>query len=146
MQLLRSSLGSASTIAFLLLGFLSTTRAAAAVSAHALVGRQFVVNDWVSIGSGGQPTTVTATVTTKSGALATISAPPYLLTGSVFTVTRDGQVSTSTGSPPPPTATETNGAGGSFAVCHNNEGNDSPFCQPRRASELSLGKVYYGMY
>lgn len=111
---------------------------------HAVIARQFVVNDWVFVDSDGKASTVTATVTSRNGALSTISAPPYMLTGSVFTVTRDGTVETSTGTPPPPTATAESGAGGYFAVCHNKEGTDSPFCQPRRDSELSLGKTYYG--
>ena len=103
-----------------------------------------VVNDWVTIDASGTPHTLAPSVTTENGAVRTLSGAPYLLTGSVFTISSDSTVSTSTGSPPPPQATATSGAGGQFAVCHNRVGKDGPFCEPKAGSDLSLGRTYYG--
>jgi hypothetical protein len=86
-------------------------------------------------------------VTTVNGAASTVSPAPYLLTGTVFTITSGSQVATTTASlQPPPTAASSNGGGGIFAVCNNQQGVDSPFCQPRAGSDLSVGKTYYGKF
>lgn len=102
------------------------------------------VNDWVTIDEDGSPHTLTPSVTTSDGAVRTISGAPYMLTGSVFTVSSESSLTTSTGSPPPPEARATDGAGGLFAVCHNRVGKDGPFCEPRAGSDLSIGRTYYG--
>lgn len=117
---------------------LSLTPATAALLPRA------AVNDWVTIDPSGSPHTLTPSVTTSDGAVRTLSGAPYRLTGSVFTISSDDALTTSTGSPPPPEASATDGAGGLFAVCHNRVGKDGPFCEPRAGSDLSIGRTYYG--
>ena len=112
----------------------------------ALLPRASAVNDWVTIDPSGTPHTLHPSVTTSNGAVSTISGAPYLLTGSVFTVSSDAEVTTSTGSPPPPEASATDGANGLFAVCHNRVGKDGPFCEPRAGSDLSVGRTYFGEF
>ncbi|KXH59323.1 hypothetical protein CSAL01_11009 [Colletotrichum salicis] len=102
------------------------------------------VNDWISIDSNGNARTISPSVVTSNGARTTISPPPYSLTGSVYTVTATtGGLTTSTGVPPPPQASNTQGFGGVFAVCNNRVGQDGPFCQPRRGSTLHVESTYY---
>ncbi|TDZ17138.1 hypothetical protein Cob_v009925 [Colletotrichum orbiculare MAFF 240422] len=114
---------------------------AAAIQPRQGAGR---VHDWITIDPNGYPKTITPTVTTTNGVLSTISPPPYALTGSVFTVTAtNGALTTSTGNPPPPQASNTKGYGGVFSVCNNNPGPDGPFCQPRRGSTLYVETTYY---
>lgn len=104
------------------------------------------VNDWVTIDPSGSPHTLAPSVTTSDGDVRTVSGAPYLLTGSVFTVSSDEALTTSTGSPPPPEASATDGAGGLFAVCHNRVGKNGPFCEPKAESDLSIGHTYYGEF
>ncbi|EXF75550.1 hypothetical protein CFIO01_06286 [Colletotrichum fioriniae PJ7] len=102
------------------------------------------VNDWISVDSNGNARTISPSVVTSNGARTTISPPPYSLTGSVYTVTATtGGLTTSTGVPPPPQASNTQGFGGVFAVCNNRVGQDGPFCQPRRGSTLHVESTYY---
>ncbi|KAK1719518.1 hypothetical protein CaCOL14_001783 [Colletotrichum acutatum] len=102
------------------------------------------VNDWISVDSNGIARTISPSVVTSNGARTTISPPPYSLTGSVYTVTATtGGLTTSTGVPPPPQASNTQGFGGVFAVCNNRVGQDGPFCQPRRGSTLHVESTYY---
>lgn len=104
-----------------------------------------IVKDWVSLGPDASPHTRTAAVTTEAGgAVRTTSGAPYMLTGSVFAVSSGTGISTSTGAPPPPEASATDGAGGQFAVCHNRVGLDGPFCEPAAGSRLSVGRTYFG--
>ncbi|KAK2061720.1 hypothetical protein LY76DRAFT_348300 [Colletotrichum caudatum] len=125
---------------------LVSTTSAAAAAAAAVQPRQgdIPVNDWVTVDSSGRARTITPSVVTSNGALTTISPPPYSLTGSVFTVTATaGGLTTSTGAPPPPKATNELGYGGVFPVCNNRVGNDSPFCFPRRGNTLHVESTYY---
>ncbi|KAK1487197.1 hypothetical protein CCUS01_03541 [Colletotrichum cuscutae] len=102
------------------------------------------VNDWISVDSNGNARTISPSVVTSNGARTTVSPPPYSLTGSVYTVTATtGGLTTSTGVPPPPQASNTQGFGGVFAVCNNRVGQDGPFCQPRRGSTLHVESTYY---
>ncbi|KAK1705747.1 uncharacterized protein CLUP02_06926 [Colletotrichum lupini] len=102
------------------------------------------VNDWISVDSNGNARTISPSVVTSNGARTTISPPPYSLTGSVYTVTATtGGLTTSTGVPPPPQASNIQGFGGVFAVCNNRVGQDGPFCQPRRGSTLHVESTYY---
>ncbi|OHF04276.1 hypothetical protein CORC01_00615 [Colletotrichum orchidophilum] len=102
------------------------------------------VNDWITIDSNGNARTISPSVVTSNGARTTISPPPYSLTGTVYTVTAtSGGLTTSTGVPPPPQASNTLGYGGVFGVCNNNIGQDGPFCQPRRGSTLYVETTYF---
>ena len=130
------------TAALLLAGLSLWSCALAAAAVHP----RWVVNDWVTVGSDGKPSTQSPTIATKNDAVSTITGAPYLLTGTVFASTSNGQVATVTASPPPTTATASSGAGGYFAVCNNKIGDDSPFCQPRENSKLSINKTYYGTF
>ncbi|KZL78341.1 hypothetical protein CI238_03498 [Colletotrichum incanum] len=126
--------------------FTATTLFATSTSAAAVQPRQgdIPVNDWITIDSNGHARTITPSVVTSNGVLATISPPPYSLTGSVYTVTATtGGLTTSTGAPPPPKASNTLGYGGVFPVCNNKVGNDSPFCFPGRGSTLHVESTYY---
>ncbi|OLN91647.1 hypothetical protein CCHL11_06639 [Colletotrichum chlorophyti] len=122
--------------------FLATpTSAAAIINPRQGPGR---VHDWITVDSSGHAHTFTPSVVTSNGALATLNPPPYSLTGTVFTVTvTNGGLTTSTGNPPPPQASNTKGMGGVFSVCNNRVGEDGPFCQPRRGSTLRVGTTYY---
>ncbi|KAF9874180.1 hypothetical protein CkaCkLH20_08163 [Colletotrichum karsti] len=124
----------------------ATTTLFATSSALAIEQRQGPgpVNDWITVDQNGHPETITPSIVTSNGARTTISPPPYALTGSVFTVTAtNGALTTSTGVPPPPQASNTLGYGGVFSVCNNNPGPDGPFCQPRRGSTLHVETTYY---
>ncbi|GKT43623.1 uncharacterized protein ColSpa_03804 [Colletotrichum spaethianum] len=130
-----------SALAATTLLFTTSTSAAAVVQPRQ---GDIPVNDWITIDPNGNARTITPSVVTSNGALATISPPPYSLTGSVYTVTATtGGLTTSTGAPPPPKASNTLGYGGVFPVCNNKVGNDSPFCFPRRESTLHVESTYY---
>jgi hypothetical protein len=97
---------------------------------------------WVTVDDSGTAHTVTPYVTTVSGAATTISAAPNEITGTVFTQTSNGEITTSTGTAPMPTATATDGAG-SFAVCSNKDGTNAPWCSPSDGASLYPGTTYY---
>src|SRR5262245_5534038 len=98
------------------LGFVWTL--ASTASAAVAILPRWAVDEWVTVDGEGKPHTLAPSVTTVNGAVKTVSGPPYLLTGTVFTVTSGTHVATTTvKSPLPPTATATSGAGGIFAVC-----------------------------
>ncbi|KAK9802256.1 hypothetical protein SCARD494_00189 [Seiridium cardinale] len=97
---------------------------------------------WVSVDESGTGHTVTPYVTTIDGAATTVSGAPNQITGSVFTQTNYGQVTTSTGTAPMPTATTTNGTG-SFPVCSNKDGINAPWCLPSDGANLYPGTTYY---
>ena len=131
------------------LGLLAAAaRASPALAGPApLLAPRWVVNDWVTVDGNGLAHTVTPSVTTDKNGPSTVSPPPYLLTGSVFTVLSGTQVATTTATlQPPPTATAASGAGGVFAVCHNAHGAGEPFCQPKPGADLSIGTTYYGEF
>lgn len=97
---------------------------------------------WVTVGDDGKPKTVTPVLTTISGTPTVISGAPAQLTGTVFTETNYGQVTTSTGTAPIATATNTDGAG-SFLVCSNKDGENAPWCAPSPGENLYPGTTYY---
>lgn len=98
---------------------------------------------WVSVDDEGQPaTTYTPSVTTVDGTTSIVDAAPHDITATVFTWTQWGEITTSTGSPPPPVATGRNGQG-AFARCHNMDGENAPFCDPYLNSTLIVDKTYY---
>ncbi|KAI4600951.1 hypothetical protein KJ359_013114 [Pestalotiopsis sp. 9143b] len=97
---------------------------------------------WVTVDDDGTAHTVTPYVTTVDGATSTVSAAPNDITGTVFTQTSYGKITTSTGSAPIATATAKDGAG-SFAVCSNKDGTDAPWCSPNDGASLYPGTTYY---
>lgn len=118
---------------------------AAQTTAAGIIQKRALVHEWISIDSGGTPITHTPEVKTKNGAVSTVVSVPYILTGTVYTVSGSAGLSTVTGSPAPPAATNTNGAGGQFPVCDGKWGVSGPFCQPFAGSRLSVGTTYLGM-
>lgn len=98
---------------------------------------------WVSVDDEGQPaTTYTPSVATVDGTTSIKDAAPHDITATVYTWTEWGEITTSTGSPPPPVATGRNGQG-AFARCHNMDGENAPFCDPYLNSTLIVDKTYY---
>ncbi|KAJ9132967.1 hypothetical protein NKR23_g11045 [Pleurostoma richardsiae] len=97
---------------------------------------------WVSVDDDGQPKTITPVVSTVSGTTTIISGAPHDVTATVFTRTSAGDVRTSTGSAPVPTATDKAG-GGAFPLCYNTEGVNAPFCEPGTNATLHPGTTYY---
>ncbi len=128
----------------LLPAFLGLTAADVAV---AVQERQLgsVPEPWVTVDGSGNAATVTPAVSrVKDGGTATVSAPPaYLTQTSVFTLADGGHTTTATGLAPFATASGP-GPAGAFFACDNYQGVDSPFCLPRRGSQLSPGRTYYG--
>lgn len=99
---------------------------------------------WVTIDSLGQPsTTFTPTITTISGSTSVVNPAPYELTGTVYTTTDWGIISTSTGEPPNPKATGAHGEG-VFQKCENKDPATQPFCRPFVNSTLIVGNTYLG--
>ncbi|KAK1997765.1 hypothetical protein LX36DRAFT_681512 [Colletotrichum falcatum] len=133
-----------SALAATTLLFAPTTSASDAAAAVQPRQGDIPVNDWVTVDSSGRARTLTPSVVTSNGALTTLNPPPYSLTASVYTVTAaTGGLTTSTGAPPPPKASNALGHGGVFPVCNNRVGNDSPFCFPRRGNTLHVESTYY---
>lgn len=97
---------------------------------------------WVTVDESGRPRTVTPIHTTISGTPTVISGAPNDVTATVITRTNMGEISTSTGEPPLPTATASKGAG-AFRVCDNKDGPNAPFCLPTEGSSLYPGTTYY---
>ncbi|KAH8655171.1 hypothetical protein BX600DRAFT_469227 [Xylariales sp. PMI_506] len=97
---------------------------------------------WVTVGDNGTAVTITPVLTTISGTTTILSAAPNDITGSVFTQTNLGRITTSTGTAPMPTATATDGAG-SFPVCTNLDGTHAPWCTPSDGANLYPGTTYY---
>ncbi|KOS19130.1 hypothetical protein ESCO_000335 [Escovopsis weberi] len=99
---------------------------------------------WVSVDDEGRPsTTFTPSMTTISGTPSAVNGAPHDLTASVYTWTSWGSVSTSTGSPPNPTAAAGGSPVGSFSRCFNRDGEFAPFCRPSHNSTLLTGTTYY---
>ena len=97
---------------------------------------------WVGVNKDGSPTaTVTPHQTIIDGRLTLVDAPPYELTGTVFTWVEQMRQTTSTGSRrPAPTG---KGKTGAFPKCFK-AGEESPFCEPvRDGSIMRVGKNYY---
>jgi hypothetical protein len=99
---------------------------------------------WVSVDDMGRPaSTLTPSLTTIDGSVSVIDGAPHDITATVFTQTFYGVVSTSTGTAPNPSATNSNKEGG-FARCYNEDGDMAPFCDPATDSTLYEGTTYYG--
>ncbi|KAJ6443006.1 hypothetical protein O9K51_04185 [Purpureocillium lavendulum] len=100
---------------------------------------------WVVVDDEGQPSkTVTPSMTTVSGTPSAVDgAAPHDLTASVYTWTTWGQITTSTGEPPNPTATNSKTGEGAFSRCFNKDGPNAPFCRPAANSTLLTGRTYY---
>lgn len=100
---------------------------------------------WVTVDDEGQPRkTITPSITTVSGTPSPIGdAAPHDLTASVYTWTTWGKITTSTGTPPNPTATSANTGSGAFSRCYNKDGEFAPFCRPLHNSTLLTGSTYY---
>ncbi|KAL7939531.1 hypothetical protein V8C35DRAFT_10608 [Trichoderma chlorosporum] len=98
---------------------------------------------WVTVGDEGTPVkTVTPKMTTVSGTPTLVDVAPHDITASAYTWTSWGDIFTSTGRPPNPTATSTNNDG-VFSRCYNVDGDDAPFCTPYKNSTLTTGNIYY---
>ncbi|KFH45483.1 hypothetical protein ACRE_036640 [Hapsidospora chrysogenum ATCC 11550] len=98
---------------------------------------------WVSVDDEGQPArTITPSVTTEDGTTAIVDGAPHDITGSVFTWTSYGRVTTSTGDPPNPTATNKH-TEGAFPLCENKDGDHKPLCYPTPSSTLFKDTIYY---
>ncbi|KAH7321302.1 hypothetical protein B0I35DRAFT_477800 [Stachybotrys elegans] len=101
------------------------------------------LSPWVSVDDEGQPAaTLTPSPTTVDGTTSLVDAAPVQLTAEVFTSTRLGRLSTSTGEPPNPTA-DTQRGRGAFSRCKNMDGEFAPFCRPNRNSTLEPDTTYY---
>ncbi|KAH6900025.1 hypothetical protein B0T10DRAFT_469431 [Thelonectria olida] len=97
---------------------------------------------WVSVDDEAQPeTTNTPSATVVDGTTSYENGAPHDLTATVFTITELGKITTSTGSPPNPTASS-NGQG-AFARCHNKDGDKAPLCDPAVDSTLLVDSTYY---
>ena len=89
-----------------------------------------VLDPWVSVDASGSPiATITPVLTTIDGATSTINAAPASLTAT----TASRSAPTSTG-------------GGSYLLCHNTDGDFSPFCKPDNGSSVYIGETYYGEF
>lgn len=100
---------------------------------------------WVTVDDNGNPSkTFTPIFTTISGTPSGIDPAPHDLTASVYTLTSFGHLSTSTGLPPNPTATNAGTNQGSFSRCYNKNGPYAPFCRPSYNSSIYTGNTYYG--
>ncbi|KAF5013603.1 hypothetical protein FDECE_408 [Fusarium decemcellulare] len=112
--------------------------------------REFVVEKradataaWVTVDDEKQPaTTYTPSMTVVDGTTSIKDAAPHDLTASVFTWTTWGEIYTSTGEPPNPTASGKHGEG-TFSRCYNKDGDNAPFCSPYNSSTLIRDETYY---
>ncbi|RDA95472.1 hypothetical protein CP533_5427 [Ophiocordyceps camponoti-saundersi (nom. inval.)] len=99
---------------------------------------------WVTIDDEGQPAmTVTPSVASISGTTTIDHGAPHDLTASVFTWITWGAITTSTGTPPNPTALDAKTGQGAFSRCFNRDGDHAPFCRPLLNSTLLTGTTYY---
>ncbi|RCI12249.1 hypothetical protein L249_1336 [Ophiocordyceps polyrhachis-furcata BCC 54312] len=101
---------------------------------------------WVTIDDEGQPAmTVTPSIATVSGGTTTTveHGAPHDLTASVFTWITWGAITTSTGTPPNPTALDAKTGQGAFSRCFNRDRDLAPFCRPLVNSTLLTGTAYY---
>ena len=101
---------------------------------------------WVQVDDEGQPSkTLTPSASVTGGTTEIIDAAPHDLTASVFTDVYYGRVSTRTGDPPAPSATNKHKAG-AFTRCFNQDGDNAPLCDPAPDSVLYQGTTYFGMH
>ncbi|KPM40620.1 hypothetical protein AK830_g5972 [Neonectria ditissima] len=116
---------------------------AAAAPAPVMQKRADQTAAWVQVDDEGQPAaTNTPSMTVVDGVTSIENGAPHDITASVYTITANAKVTTSTGDPPNPTATAKNGQG-AFARCHNMDGEHAPFCDPSANSTLFVGSTYY---
>lgn len=98
---------------------------------------------WVTVDDEAQPeTTYTPSATVVDGTTSYENGAPHDLTATLYTMTQYGIITTSTGSPPNPTAKAKSGQG-AFSRCHNMDGENAPFCAPAVDSKLYVGSTYY---
>lgn len=105
---------------------------------------------WVSVDPAGSGITITPSVFTSDGARTTVNNPPDSLTSTAtYTLSPGGTsrpdlVSTYTGLAPVASATGVNNDAGAFIACDWRQGDDEPFCLPKRGAVLYPGRTYYG--
>lgn len=99
---------------------------------------------WVEVDKNGSPTvTMTPHQTIVDGRLTLADAPPYELTGSVFSYVEHLRKTTSTGSRrPAPTG---KGKTGAFSKCFAKD-DKSPWCEPLAGGKMLAGKTYYSSF
>lgn len=99
---------------------------------------------WVGVDKDGSPTmTMTPHQTIVDGRLTLADAPPYELTGTVFSYVQHLRKTTSTGSRrPAPTG---KGKTGAFSKCFAKD-EVSPFCEPLPGGKMLAGKTYYSSF
>ncbi|PFH63461.1 hypothetical protein XA68_10054 [Ophiocordyceps unilateralis] len=100
---------------------------------------------WVTVDDEGQPAmTVTPSINTISGTTTVEHGAPHDLTASVYTWITWGAITTSTGTPPNPTAVDGKTGQGAFSRCFNRDDQElAPFCRPLANSTLLTGTTYY---
>lgn len=98
---------------------------------------------WVEVDDEGRPAnTHTPSISEIDGSTSVIDGAPHDLTASLFTNTWYGKVSTSTGDPPAPSATNKH-TQGAFARCNNLDGENAPLCDPAPSAVLFENSIYY---
>lgn len=124
---------------------LPTVEAPSPTVAPILLARADPTAPWVSVDDEGRPAkTLTPFMTVgEDGTSYREDAAPHDLTATVYTYTNYGKVTTTTGDPPNPTATNVNNQG-AFPRCFNIDGENAPFCAPTQGSTLFEGSTYYG--
>ncbi|KAG9256065.1 uncharacterized protein F5Z01DRAFT_536558 [Emericellopsis atlantica] len=111
-------------------------------AAPVLAKRASPTAPWVRVDDEGRPAE-TLTPKLKDGSDDEYdNAAPHDLTASEFTSTAWGRVTTSTGEPPNPSATNKHGEG-AFSRCYNEDGDNAPLCAPAEDSTLFQGTTYY---
>lgn len=114
-------------------------------AAARLARRAHPTDVWVSVDGDGGAATVTPVSTTVSGTPTVLSGAPPEITGTVFTITRFGNVRTTTDTTQPAaTATAANGSG-AFPRCFKKEGELAPWCSPGKNDTFYTDLTYYGM-
>ncbi|OAQ66842.1 hypothetical protein VFPPC_08351 [Pochonia chlamydosporia 170] len=141
--------------ASIVLGAALAIRAATAVavpapSEPAILPRDYDNDDnlptapWVTVDDEGNPSkTFTPSFATVAGTASGIDTAPHDLTASLYTITKYGHISTSTGLPPNPTPTNDKTKQGAFSRCYNKNGPYAPFCRPSYNSSIYTGSTYY---
>ncbi|PKS09897.1 hypothetical protein jhhlp_004520 [Lomentospora prolificans] len=100
---------------------------------------------WVSADERTPVTTVTPHETTVDSTPTLADAAPNEVTGTVFTLTENVVISTSTGSRvPAPTNPASKNPAGAFARCFKEDDDEfAPFCDPSAESEVHVDRTYY---
>ncbi|KAK4116301.1 hypothetical protein N656DRAFT_774527, partial [Canariomyces notabilis] len=134
--------------AWLLLLLLVGTTSAAPARDQALAARQAAqpTDPWVTVDEDGHARTITPVLATVSGVPTLLSAAPYEVTATVFTMRPWGYKTTSTGAAQP-VATNDKGAG-AFAACRSSSIGDGgedfkPFCLPKHQDTYYTGPMHF---